>query len=89
MVFGVKVICSKHQTSSQINSQVPEYLIRMLPPLIFENKLPFVIDISIPSVDYEMRIEPGERISIYCIKCNSAIQIIFKVLVKNFINYNN
>lgn len=78
-VFGVKVICSKNQTSSQTNSQVPEYLIRMLPPLIFENKLPFVIDISIPSVDYEMRIEPGEKISIYCIKCNSAIQIIFKI----------
>ncbi|XP_033208533.1 vacuolar protein sorting-associated protein 13C-like [Belonocnema kinseyi] len=79
VVFGVKVICSKRQTGSHTNSQVPEYLIRMLPPLIFENKLPFVIDISIPCVDYEMRIEPGERTSVYCIKCNSATQIIFKI----------
>ena len=60
----------------------------MLPPLVFENKLPFVIDVSIPCAEYEMRIEPGERISVYCIKCNSGIQIIFKVRLVSIKSYS-
>lgn len=37
------------------------------------------MDISVPSIEYEVRIEPGERINVYSLKCDSDAAVIFKV----------
>lgn len=62
---------------------MPQYLISIVPPIVFDNKLPFVIDVDVPSIDYEVRIEPGERINVYSIKCDNDTTINFKI--KNYL----
>lgn len=44
---------------------IPKYLIRLLPPLAFHNRLPYAIEIKVPLIKYEVRIEAGEKASIY------------------------
>ncbi|XP_053597427.1 intermembrane lipid transfer protein VPS13A [Microplitis demolitor] len=83
LIFGVKVICTEHPKFERINCQVPQYLISIVPPLLFDNKLPFVIDIDVPSINYQVRIEPGERINVYSIKCDNDTTVNFKI--KNYL----
>ena len=78
-VFGVKVACTESSKFVRTNIQVPQYFITVVPPLSFDNNLPFVIDISVPSIEYEVRIEPGERINVYSLKCDSDSAVILKV----------
>ncbi|XP_043273461.1 vacuolar protein sorting-associated protein 13A-like isoform X2 [Venturia canescens] len=78
-VFGVKVSCAESPKFVRTNCQVPQYLITIVPPLSFDNKLPFVIDINVPSIEYDVRIEPGERINVYSLKCDSDSSVIFKI----------
>lgn len=78
-MFSVKVLCNEHLKFERTNCQVPQYLISIIPPIIFDNKLPFVVDINVPSVDYEIRIEPGERINVYSIKCDVDTTVNFKI----------
>lgn len=58
---------------------MPNYLIDIIPPVIFNNQLPFVIDVGIPSINYEVKIEPGEKINMHSLNCSSNVQFIFKV----------
>lgn len=78
-LFGVKIICNENNKYERINCQVPQYLIKILPPIIFDNKLPFVVDISVPMINYNIRIEPGEKINVYTIKCDNDTVINFKI----------
>ncbi|XP_044592317.1 vacuolar protein sorting-associated protein 13A-like isoform X2 [Cotesia glomerata] len=82
-IFGAKVTCTEHPKFERINCQVPQYLISIVPPIVFDNKLPFVIDVDVPSIDYEVRIEPGERINVYSIKCDNDTTVNFKI--KNYL----
>ncbi|XP_011303575.1 vacuolar protein sorting-associated protein 13C [Fopius arisanus] len=82
-IFGVKVFCSENSKYSKYqwanSGQVPQYLITIVPPLVFDNKLPFVVDINVPSIEYEVRIEPGQRIDVYNIRCDADTTINFKI----------
>ncbi|KAG7205210.1 hypothetical protein KM043_018296 [Ampulex compressa] len=78
-VFSVKVSCKEIPLRSQPSCQVPNYLISIIPPLIFNNQLPFVIDLNIPSINYEVKIEPGEKINMHTISCKNDIQFAFKI----------
>ncbi|KAK0164246.1 hypothetical protein PV328_002894 [Microctonus aethiopoides] len=77
--FGVKVLCTEHPKFERTNCHVPQYLISIVPPLVFDNKLPFVVDINVPSIDYDVRIEPGERINVYSIRCDADTTVNFKI----------
>lgn len=61
---------------------VPNYLINIIPPIIFNNQLPFVIDVTIPTINYEVKIEPGEKINMHSLCCNSNVQFVFKVRIR-------
>ncbi|XP_076243831.1 intermembrane lipid transfer protein VPS13A [Calliopsis andreniformis] len=78
-VFCVKVSCNEIPLVTRTSYQVPSYLITIHSPLIFNNQLPFVIDVNIPSINYELKIEPGEKINMHSLNCNSDIQFIFKI----------
>lgn len=79
-VFCVRAICTEVPlTTRSSGCQVPNYLINIVPPVIFNNQLPFVIDAGIPSINYEMKIEPGEKINMHSLNHSSNVQFIFKV----------
>ncbi|CAK9828583.1 Intermembrane lipid transfer protein VPS13A [Anthophora retusa] len=78
-VFCVKVSCDEIPVTTRSSCQVPSYLISIHSPLIFNNQLPFVIDVHISAINYEVKIEPGERISMHSLNCNNDIQFIFKI----------
>lgn len=79
-VFCVRAICVEVPlTTRPSGCQVPNYLIDIIPPIIFNNQLPFVIDVGIPSINYEVKIEPGEKINMHSLNHSSNVQFIFKV----------
>ncbi|CAL7940918.1 unnamed protein product [Xylocopa violacea] len=78
-VFCVKVSCNEIPVVTRPSCQVPNYLISIHSPLIFNNQLPFVIDVYIPAINYEVKIEPGERINMHSLNCNTDIQFTFKI----------
>lgn len=80
-VFCVKVSCNEIPLITRPSCQVPNYLISIHSPLIFNNQLPFVIDVNIPTINYELKIEPGERINMHSLNCNSDTQFVFKVCI--------
>lgn len=82
-VFCVRAICTELPlTTRPSGCQVPNYLINIVPPVIFNNQLPFVIDVSIPSINYEVKIEPGEKINMHSLNeknHSNNVQFVFKV----------
>nr|XP_012219129.1 PREDICTED: vacuolar protein sorting-associated protein 13A-like isoform X1 [Linepithema humile] len=79
-VFCVRAICTEVSlTTRPSGCQVPNYLINIIPPVVFNNQLPFVIDVSLPNINYEVKIEPGEKINMHSFDHNSNVQFIFKI----------
>ncbi|XP_053983322.1 intermembrane lipid transfer protein VPS13C-like [Hylaeus volcanicus] len=78
-VFCVKISYNEVPLTTRPSCQVPNYLISIHSPLIFNNQLPFVIDVNIPSINYELKIEPGEKINMHSLNCNNDIQFVFKI----------
>lgn len=79
-VFCVRAICTELPlTTRPSGCQVPNYLINIVPPVIFNNQLPFVIDVSIPAINYEVKIEPGEKINMHSLNHSHNVQFVFKV----------
>ncbi|KAF7991246.1 hypothetical protein HCN44_002808 [Aphidius gifuensis] len=78
-LFCVKIVCNESKNFERTNCQVPQYLISIVPPIIFDNKLPFVVDINVPTINYDVRIEPGEKINVYTIKCDNDTTVNFKI----------
>lgn len=85
-VFYVRAVCTEIPlTTRPSGCQVPNYLINIMPPVAFNNQLPFVIDVNIPDINYEVKIEPGEKINMHSLNCNSNLQFIFKVHIELFV----
>lgn len=78
-VFSVKAIRCKSNYVSHSNRQTPEYLIKIVPPLVFDNKLYLPIQINIPHINYQIQLEPGERSNVYPVQCDEEFQITIKV----------
>lgn len=85
ITFNVKAICSESDEFGilkQSSCQVPRFSIKILPALVFDNKLAFVVDLTITQCNYQMRIEPGERINLHCVYCGGETEITLKVTFK-------
>ncbi|XP_077263954.1 intermembrane lipid transfer protein VPS13A isoform X2 [Temnothorax americanus] len=79
-VFCVRAICTELPLMTRPSGcQVPNYLINIVPPVIFNNQLPFVIDVIIPGINYEVKIEPGEKINVHSLNHSNSVQFVFKV----------
>ncbi|XP_070527175.1 intermembrane lipid transfer protein VPS13A isoform X2 [Cardiocondyla obscurior] len=79
-VFCVRAICTELPLKTRPSGcQVPNYLINIVPPITFNNQLPFVIDIGIPGIDYEVKLEPGEKINMHSLNYSNNVQFTFKV----------
>lgn len=53
--------------ANKVTRAIPNYLIRVLPPLAFYNRLPYAVEISITTLNYRTRIEAGERVYSYIV----------------------
>ncbi|XP_011865236.1 PREDICTED: vacuolar protein sorting-associated protein 13A-like isoform X2 [Vollenhovia emeryi] len=79
-VFCVRAISTELPLMTRPSGcQVPNYLINIVPPLVFNNQLPFVIDVSIPGINYEVKIEPGEKINMHSLNHSNNVQFVFKI----------
>lgn len=86
-VFCARATCTEVPLMTRPSGcQVPNYLINIIPPVVFNNQLPFVIDVGMPSINYEVKIEPGEKINMHSFDHNSNVQFVFKVSVKFIFN---
>ncbi|XP_012533549.1 vacuolar protein sorting-associated protein 13A isoform X2 [Monomorium pharaonis] len=79
-VFCVRAVCTEFPLMTRPSGcQVPNYLINIVPPIIFNNQLPFVIDVNIPAINYEVKIEPGEKINMHSLNHSSNVHFVFKI----------
>ncbi|XP_073981480.1 intermembrane lipid transfer protein VPS13A-like isoform X2 [Rhodnius prolixus] len=78
-VFSVRVVCEDGVPSFRSSKFIPKYLIRLLPSLSFHNRLPIAVEIKIPSIHFEVRIEAGENTNIYYLNLLKGNKIIVSV----------
>lgn len=64
-VFSVRALCVEGAPMNRASRSIPNYLIRLLPPLAMHNRLPYAIEVKVPTIKYEVRVEAGEKTNIY------------------------
>lgn len=78
-VFAFQALCIEGVATNRASRSIPNYLIRILPPLAVHNRLPYAVEIKIPSIKYEVRIEAGEKANIYFLNLLKIHKIIVEV----------
>jgi hypothetical protein len=66
---------------NRASRSIPNYLIRLLPPLAMHNRLPYAIEVKVPTIKYEVRIEAGEKTNIYFLNLLKMHKICVEVFV--------
>lgn len=66
---------------NRVSRSIPNYLIRLVPPLAVHNRLPYAIEIKVASIKYEVRIEAGEKASIYFLNLLKSHKITVEVSI--------
>lgn len=61
--------------STKVTRSIPNYLIRVVPPLAIYNRLPYATEISCESAAWSMRIEAGERTHTYTLQLTQSHRI--------------
>ncbi|GFG28735.1 hypothetical protein Cfor_06015 [Coptotermes formosanus] len=64
-VFSVRALCVEGAPMNRASRSIPNYLVRLLPPLAMHNRLPYAIEVKVPTIKYEVRIEAGEKTNVY------------------------
>ncbi|XP_063238425.1 intermembrane lipid transfer protein VPS13A-like [Bacillus rossius redtenbacheri] len=64
-VFSVRALCEEGVAVNRASRAIPNYLVKLLPPLAIHNSLPYAVEIKIPAIRYEVRIEAGEKTNVY------------------------
>ncbi|KAK5650330.1 hypothetical protein RI129_001359 [Pyrocoelia pectoralis] len=85
-VFALKVLLTRNvdvQNSHLYSS--PNYVIRLLPPLAFQNLLPYTLEVQNVELKQQMKVEPGERSSIYSIDLFKDQKFLVKVSYSGFV----
>jgi len=66
---------------NRASRSIPNYLIRLLPPLAMHNRLPYAIEVKVPTIKYEVRIEAGEKTNIYFLNLLKMHKIYVEVFI--------
>lgn len=74
-IFAMRILTKEGCQPNKVTRAIPNYLLRVLPPLAFYNRLPYAIEISIQALNYKVRIEAGERIYTYIVNLLQAHRI--------------
>lgn len=68
------------------NSQshfIPNYIIHLLPPLIFYNYLPYTLEIQNVDLKQHIKVESGEKLSAYSLNLSKDQKLLIKVTYSN------
>ncbi|KAF5273457.1 hypothetical protein FQA39_LY07474 [Lamprigera yunnana] len=79
-VFALKVLLKRNlEIQNPRLYSSPNYIIRLLPPLTFQNFLPYVLEVQNIELKQQMKVEPGERSSIYSMDLSKDQKFLVKV----------
>ncbi|KAF5301566.1 hypothetical protein FQR65_LT08871 [Abscondita terminalis] len=85
-IFALKVLLKRNldiQTPRLYSS--PNYIIRLLPPLSFQNFLPYILEVQNIELKQQVKVEPGEKSSIYSIDLSKDQKFLVKVSYYNLV----
>jgi hypothetical protein len=71
---------------NRASRSIPNYLIRLLPPLTIHNRLPYAVEVKVPTIKYEVRIEAGEKTNIYFLNLLKMHKICVEVFIATHIS---
>lgn len=66
---------------NRASRSIPNYLIRLLPPLAMHNRLPYPVEVKVPTIKYEVRIEAGEKTNVYFLNLLKMHKICVEVFI--------
>lgn len=58
---------------------IPNYIIHILPPLIFHNFLPYAVEVQNVDLKQQIKVEPSEKNSVYSLDLNKEIKLLIKM----------
>ncbi|KAJ8877884.1 hypothetical protein PR048_022343 [Dryococelus australis] len=74
-----QALCEEGAAVNRVSRAIPNYLVKLLPPLAIHNRLPYAVEVKIPSIHYEVRIEAGEKTNIYFLNLLNTHKICVEV----------
>ncbi|EEZ98160.2 hypothetical protein TcasGA2_TC000586 [Tribolium castaneum] len=79
-VFSLRVMLTRNLDipNSQAHT-VPNYVIHLLPPLIFHNYLPYSLEVENVGLKQLIKIEPGEKKSVYSLDLSKDQKLLIRV----------
>jgi hypothetical protein len=81
VVLLLQALCAEGAPMNRASRSIPNYLIRLLPPLAMHNRLPYAVEVKVPTISYEVRIEAGEKTNIYFLNLLKMHKICVEVFV--------
>lgn len=79
-VFALKVLLKRNIDIKNSRSySIPNYVIHLLPPLTLQNFLPYTLEVQNIDLKQHMKVEPGERSSVYSINLSKDQKFLIKV----------
>ncbi|KAG8227036.1 hypothetical protein J437_LFUL013823 [Ladona fulva] len=82
-VFSVRAVCEEgvpvNRPLPGSARLVPNYTIRLVAPLQIHNRLPYALEINIPLVDLNSRVESGEEVNIYSLNLLKSHTILIEM----------
>ena len=85
----LQAVCMEGTPMIRASRTIPNYLIRLLPPLAVHNRLPYAVEIRVPTIKYEVRIEPGEKTNIYFLNLLKMHRICIEVITAKILHVIN
>nr|XP_049703427.1 intermembrane lipid transfer protein VPS13A isoform X1 [Helicoverpa armigera] len=64
-IFAMRILPVEGCQSHKVTRSIPNYLLRVVPPLAMYNRLPYATEVSCAAAGWHMRIEAGERAHTY------------------------
>lgn len=78
--FALKVFLNKNAKIKKLHvHSVPNYIVRLLPPLTVQNFLPYVVEMQNADPMQQIRVEPGEKSSVYSVNMSTDLKFALKV----------
>lgn len=87
-IFSLRIKLQKNinQNNSHAHS-IPNYIINILPPIVLHNFLPYSLEVENTYLKQQIKVEPGERNSVYCLDLSKEIKLTVKMKY-NGLNWN-
>lgn len=58
---------------------IPNYIIHILTPLVFQNFLPYTVEVQNEDLKQQIKIEPSEKSSVYSLDLSKEIKLVIKM----------